>query len=54
MKYYKNPNDVLFYNPTVRFLAKIFGSKYFVQRCKECKQIPTEMYGEYCQEHIKK
>ena len=47
-KYYNKPENVLFYNPTTRLLARIFGAKYFVIKCKDCKQIPTELINGYC------
>jgi len=53
-QFYKEPKDVLFYHPFERFLAKIFGANSMVMRCKTCKKIPTEQYGDYCEDHIQK
>ena len=53
-RYYKKSEDVLFFNPITRFLAKVFGPEKFIIRCKECGKIPTEMYGEYCFTHREK
>lgn len=51
-KFYKSPDQVLFFNPIERFLAKIFGAKRMVFKCKTCKKIPTEVFGGYCKDHI--
>lgn len=51
-KYYSKPENVLFLDRTTRTLAKIFGAKYFVKRCKVCGKIPTEIYEGHCFEHI--
>lgn len=53
-RYYNSPNQVLFYNPTIRFLARVFGNKYFVVKCKDCKKIPTDLYGFRCLDCSKK
>ena len=53
-KYYNKPEDVLFYNPFIRLLTKIFGPKHFVVKCKVCGKIPTEIYGDTCLDHITK
>lgn len=53
MNYYKKPEDVLFFSPVVRLLARVFGPEYFVTRCKTCKLIPIEVYGGYCKKHSK-
>ncbi|MGK0446561.1 MAG: hypothetical protein ACJA2M_000330 [Polaribacter sp.] len=50
-KYYSRPENVLFYGPITRLLARIFGSKYFVIKCKVCGNIPTEIYGNDCLDH---
>ena len=50
--YYDKPENVLFYDPVVRFLAKLFGSKYFIKKCEVCNKIPTELYGKRCKKHI--
>lgn len=53
MGYYEKPENVLFFSPVVRLLVRIFGPEHFVMRCKTCNKIPTDMYGEYCEKHIK-
>ncbi len=53
-KYYNKPEDVLFFNPITRLLAKIFGAKYFVTKCRVCGKIPTEIYIDTCLDHIDK
>jgi len=51
-KFYTKPENVLFYDPFTRFLAKIFGAKHFVIKCSVCGKIPTELYGKTCLNHI--
>jgi len=51
--YYKKTEDVLFFSPITRLLAKVFGAKYFIYKCKTCRKIPTEIYGKYCLDHKK-
>jgi len=50
-KYYSKPEHVLFYNPLTRLLARIFGAKHFVIKCRVCGKIPTEIYGDTCLDH---
>ena len=50
-KYYSKPENVLFYSLITRLLARIFGAKYFVIKCRVCGRIPTEMYGDTCLDH---
>ena len=50
-KYYNKPENVLFYNPITRLLARMFGAKYFVTKCRVCGKIPTEIYGDTCLDH---
>ena len=50
-KYYSKPEHVLFYNPITRLLARIFGAKHFVIKCRVCGKIPTEIYGDTCLDH---
>lgn len=50
-KYYNKPENVLFYDPITRLLARIFGAKYFVIKCRVCGKIPTEIYGDTCLDH---
>jgi|TARA_R110000851_G_scaffold73614_2_gene162379 hypothetical protein len=50
-KYYSKPEHVLFYNPKITLLSKIFGAKHFVIKCKACGKIPTEMHGDFCLDH---
>jgi hypothetical protein len=52
-RYFKSADDVLFLNSIPRFLARIFGNEALVIKCKVCKKIPTEVYGNVCLEHIK-
>jgi len=47
-EYYNKPENVLFINPITRLLAKIFGAKYFVTKCRVCEKIPTDVYGDTC------
>ena len=47
-KYFKSAEDVVFLDPMQRFWAKIFGKERLVIKCKDCKQIPTEVFGGYC------
>ena len=37
-----------------RFWAKIFGKDRLVIKCKDCKQIPTELIDGYCWECLPK
>ena len=53
-EFFNEPKGVLFFNPIIRLLAKVFGHKYFIKRCKVCGKIPTEMYGKTCFNHIDK
>jgi len=53
-KYYNKPENLLFINPITRLLAKIFGAKYFVTKCRVCGKIPTAVYGDTCLDHIDK
>jgi len=46
--YFESADDVLFLNSIPRFLARIFGNEALVIKCKECKQIPTEIISGYC------
>ena len=52
-KYYKTPDSVIFQDPVIRLLAKVFGNKHFVIRCRACGKIPCDVYGETCEDHIK-
>ena len=52
-RYFSSADDVMFYNPIVRFLAKIFGNEKFVFRCKSCNKIPTELISGECKTCIK-
>ena len=47
-RYFKSADDVLFFHPIPRFLARIFGNEALVIKCKECKQIPTVIISGYC------
>jgi len=47
-RYYKSVDNVGFINPMERFWAKIFGNDRLVIKCKDCKQIPTEVISGYC------
>ena len=50
-QYFKKAEDVLhLFNPITRFLIKyhIVSAEATVIKCKECKQIPTEVFGSYC------
>lgn len=47
-RYFDSAEQVIFTNPINRFLAKIFGKNIMVHKCKDCKRIPTDVYGEYC------
>ena len=53
-KYYNKPKNVLFINPILRLLSKIFGAKYFVTKCRVCGKIPIDVYGDTCSVHIDK
>jgi hypothetical protein len=49
--YFKKAEDVIhLFNPITRFLIKynIFSAESCVTKCKECKQIPTEVISGYC------
>jgi hypothetical protein len=50
-EYYKKAENVLFFNPIERLLAKIFGADKMVIKCKTCGKIPTEVYEGYCLDH---
>ena len=50
-KYYNKPENVLFYDLITRFLARIFGAKYFAIKCRVCGKIPAEIYGDTCLDH---
>lgn len=50
-KYYSDPENVLFYDPIIRLLARIFGAKHFVIKCKVCGKIPTKICGNTCLDH---
>jgi hypothetical protein len=52
--YYNSAEQVIFISPMTRFLSKIFGKELFVVKCKNCKKIPTELYGAFCIECSKK
>ena len=52
--YYSKPEYVLFYDPITRLLARIFGAKHFVIKCRVCGKIPTEIYGDTCLDHTTK
>ena len=46
---YYNPEQVLHtFSPIRRFLSNYLPKEWFVIKCKECKQIPTEVIGEHC------
>ena len=47
-KYFKSADDVGFIDPMQRFWAKILGKNKVVITCKNCKKIPTEIFGGYC------
>lgn len=48
-RYFKSAEDVILIDPMQRFWAKIFGKDRLVIKCKECKQIPTDVIGGgYC------
>lgn len=49
--YYKTPEQVLFYNPWDRLIAKLFGHNTVVRRCTTCNKIPSDMYGDKCFDH---
>lgn len=51
VEYYNKPENVLFIDPITRLLAKIFGAKYFVTKCRVCGKIPTEIYDNACLDH---
>ena len=53
-RYFKNPEDVIFFHPIQRFFVWLFGAERMVKRCKVCGKIPTELYGGYCLDHIQK
>lgn len=53
-RYFKDAEQVMFFHPFQRFLAKIFGQDRIVKKCKDCKRIPTDLYGEYCLDCSKK
>lgn len=46
--YYESADHVLFVNPIVRLLAKVFGNERYIIRCKTCNKIPVNLYGDYC------
>ena len=50
-RYFNKAENVLFYNPMTRLLAKIFGPNNYIHKCKTCGKIPTEVWGEYCFKH---
>jgi hypothetical protein len=53
--YYNSAEQVIFpFSPMTRFMSKIFGKELFVVKCKNCKKIPTELYGAFCIECSKK
>jgi hypothetical protein len=47
-RYFKRAEDVILIDPMQRFWAKIFGKDRLVTKCKDCKQIPTELIDGYC------
>jgi hypothetical protein len=47
-RYFKSADNVSFINPMKRFWVKIFGKDRLVIKCKDCKQIPTEVISGYC------
>ena len=51
-RYFESANDVLFFDPIVRLLARVFGPERFVIKCKTCGKIPTEVYGNKCVDHV--
>jgi len=53
-RYFKSAEDVILIDPIQRFWAKIFGKDRIVRKCKDCKKIPTDLYGEYCLDCSKK
>jgi hypothetical protein len=53
-EYYNKSEHVLFHNPLSRLLAKIFGNKHFIYKCGVCDKIPTELYGDFCEDHKNK
>ena len=53
-EYYNKSEHVLFHNPLTRLLAKIFGNKHFIYKCGVCDKIPTELYGDFCEDHKNK
>jgi len=52
-QYYKSPEQIMLIHPMDRVIAKLFGKESMIYRCKECKKIPTEMYGQHCFKHRK-
>jgi hypothetical protein len=47
--YFKSFDDIIITSPVIRLLAKIFGKKYFVVKCKSCNRYPTEIIErKYC------
>lgn len=53
-RYFESAEHVMLIHPIHRFLAKIFGKDRIVHKCKDCKRIPTDVYGEYCLDCSKK
>ena len=47
-RYFDSADQVLLIHPMERFMAKIFGKDRIVIKCKDCKRIPTDLYGSYC------
>jgi hypothetical protein len=47
-RYFDSADQVLLIHPLERFIARIFGKDRIVIKCKDCKRIPTDLYGSYC------
>jgi len=48
-EYFNSVEQVLLsFNPIGRFLSKFLPRDWFVMKCKDCKKIPTEIYGGKC------
>lgn len=52
-RYFENADQVMFIHPINRFLTKLFGKDIMVHKCKDCKKIPTDVYGKYCLDCLK-
>lgn len=47
-QYYKKEQVLHLFSPLDRFLSKYLPKEWFVIKCKDCKQIPTELISGYC------